>query len=128
MHGRLDGSAIDPHDAAAHRPHARGKHFEQAGLSDARHAMDIQREWAALLKQLEEGFDFPCASGEGSQRAFSNDVAQLLHHETATFESDHSSVARIEAVGSVPRIVGPAQVRDIRARMELRELPGPTRE
>jgi hypothetical protein len=36
-----------------------------------------------LLEQLEEGFDFPCASGKRRQRAFSNDVAQFLHGDTS---------------------------------------------
>src|SRR5262249_36588438 len=78
-----DGPAVDPHNAAARRPYARRKHLEQAGFPDARHAVDVKREWAALLEQLEEAFDFPCASGKGGQRAFRNDVAQLLHHETS---------------------------------------------
>src|SRR5262245_20938529 len=39
-----------------------------------------------------------------------------------------ASVARIEGVRAVPRKVGPAQIRDVRAATEMREFPGPTRE
>ena len=42
--------------------------------------------------------------------------------------SDLGSVARTEAVGPVPAIVGPARVRDGHCRTEVREFPGPAQE
>src|SRR6185369_1914985 len=88
VNGGLDGPAVDPDNPAACRPYTRGKHLEQAGLADARHSVDIHREWAPLLEQLEKGVHFPCASGKGGQSTFRNDVAELLHHEI----SDAASV------------------------------------
>ena len=72
---RFDGAAIDPHDARATCPRARGKHIEKAGLADARDAVHIHHEWPAVFEQLEEGGHLALAPGKGRHRTFRQDVA-----------------------------------------------------
>ena len=83
MSGRFDRPAINPDNSPAPGAHASRKGLEQAGLADARYAVDVQREGPVLLEQLEKGLQLALSSRESGKRAFRDDVAELLHHGTS---------------------------------------------
>ena len=80
MNRRFNRPAINPDHSPAPGAHASRKRLEQAGLADASDAMDVQRQRAVLLEQLEKDLQLALTSREGGQRAFRDDVAELLHH------------------------------------------------